>query len=57
MIRSWMAKLSLHTGFGHLVELAATAAYGEQYAKWDLAQLPLFPATYQFVVSDDVRST
>lgn len=42
-------------GFGHLVELAATAAYGEQYAKWDLAQLPLFPATYQFVVSDDKK--
>lgn len=42
-------------GFGHLVELAEPAAYGEQYAKWDLAQLPLFPATYQFVVSDDKK--
>lgn len=42
-------------GFGHLVALAAPAAYGEQYAKWDLAQLPLFPATYQYVVSDDKK--
>ncbi|KIU19768.1 type IA DNA topoisomerase [Weissella cibaria] len=42
-------------GFGHLVALADPSAYGEQYAKWDLAQLPLFPDEYQFVVPDDKK--
>jgi len=42
-------------GFGHLVALAEPGAYGEQYTKWDLAQLPLFPDQYQFVVPDDKK--
>ena len=29
--------------FGHLLELAAPAAYGEQYAKWKYADLPIVP--------------
>ena len=29
---------------GHLVELAQPEAYGEQYAKWRYADLPILPA-------------
>ena len=28
---------------GHLVELADASAYGEQYAKWSLSDLPMLP--------------
>ena len=28
---------------GHLVELADASAYGENYAKWALADLPILP--------------
>ena len=32
--------------FGHLLELAAPDAYGEQYAKWRYADLPIVPQTW-----------
>ncbi len=28
---------------GHLVELAPPSAYGEQYVKWNIADLPILP--------------
>ena len=36
---------------GHLVELAPPSAYGEQYVKWNLADLPILPQKWQYLVS------
>jgi DNA topoisomerase-3 len=37
--------------FGHLLELAALDAYGEQYAKWRYADLPIVPQDWKYTVS------
>ena len=37
---------------GHLVELAAPAAYDEKYAKWRTDDLPILPAPWQYVVTE-----
>ena len=36
---------------GHLVELAPPSAYGEQYVKWNIADLPILPQRWQYLVS------
>jgi hypothetical protein len=33
--------------FGHLVELAAPAAYGEQYRRWSYETLPIIPEKWR----------
>ena len=33
---------------GHLVELAPPNAYGEQYVKWSIADLPILPQKWQY---------
>lgn len=41
--------------FGHLVELEDAEAYGEQYAKWDIGTLPIFPAEFKYRIKPDAR--
>ena len=38
---------------GHLVELANADVYNERYKKWNIADLPIIPQDWQFVVSAD----
>lgn len=38
---------------GHLVELAQPEAYGEQFAKWNYADLPILPEHWKYEVSRD----
>lgn len=33
---------------GHLVELALPNAYGEQYVKWNIADLPILPEKWKY---------
>ena len=40
---------------GHLVELAPPSAYGEQYVKWNIADLPILPAKWQYLVSASTK--
>ena len=40
---------------GHLVELAPPSAYGEQYVKWNIADLPILPEHWQMVVGKDKK--
>ncbi len=42
-------------GFGHLVELAPPGHYEDKWGKWNLANLPVFPAKYDFVVPKDKK--
>jgi DNA topoisomerase-3 len=44
-IMSWCA--------GHLLELAAPDAYGEQYAKWRYEDLPIVPAEWKHIAAKD----
>jgi DNA topoisomerase-3 len=37
--------------FGHLVELAPPAAYGEKYKRWDRSALPILPETWKYSAS------
>ena len=39
--------------YGHLAELAVPAAYGEQYAKWRMEDLPILPETFRFTLRPD----
>jgi DNA topoisomerase-3 len=39
--------------FGHLLELAAPDAYGEQYKKWSYADLPIIPRKWLHVPAKD----
>ena len=39
--------------FGHLVELAAADAYGEQYKRWSRDVLPILPERWQYTSSKD----
>ena len=41
---------------GHLVELAQPERYGEQWAKWTYASLPILPQEWQYVIKDDTKS-
>ncbi|MDL2238101.1 DNA topoisomerase 3 [Christensenellaceae bacterium OttesenSCG-928-K19] len=38
--------------FGHLVELARPAAYGEQYKRWAYDTLPILPDAWKYTPSD-----
>lgn len=40
---------------GHLVELADASAYGEQYAKWTLSDLPILPQKWKYTVSPGTK--
>jgi len=40
-------------GYGHLVELNDPANYTQDWKKWQITTLPIFPETYQFNVSKD----
>lgn len=40
---------------GHLVELAPPSAYGEQYVKWNIADLPILPEKWQYLVSSSTK--
>ena len=40
---------------GHLVELAPPSAYGEQYVKWNIADLPILPEKWQHLVSASTK--
>lgn len=40
---------------GHLVELAAPAAYDEKYAKWRRDDLPILPATWQYAITEATK--
>lgn len=42
-------------GFGHLVELAAPGDYKEDWEKWSLNNLPVFPENFKFVVAEDKK--
>lgn len=39
-------------GIGHLLELQPPAFYDEKYKKWDLKNLPIFPSSFTYKVSD-----
>ena len=40
---------------GHLVELAPPSAYGEQYVRWNIADLPILPEKWQYLVSASTK--
>ena len=40
---------------GHLVELAPPNAYGGQYVKWSIADLPILPEKWQYLVSTSTK--
>ena len=40
---------------GHLVELAQPEAYDAKYSKWAYADLPIFPADWQYEVSSGTK--
>ncbi|EAD5712089.1 type IA DNA topoisomerase [Listeria monocytogenes] len=42
-------------GFGHLVELCLPGDYGEEYNKWSLANLPIFPEMKYRVAKDKIE--
>lgn len=42
--------------FGHLIELAAPAAYGKQYKRWSLSSLPILPEKWKHIVSDGKKN-
>ena len=40
---------------GHLVELAPPNIYDEKYVKWSVADLPILPEKWQYLVSDSTK--
>jgi len=40
-------------GYGHLVQLNDPANYTQDWKKWQITTLPIFPESYQFYVSKD----
>ena len=40
---------------GHLVELAPPSTYDEKYVKWDVADLPILPQRWQYLVSASTK--
>ena len=47
------ANLIVSWCIGHLVELANADVYDERYKKWNIADLPIIPQEWQFIVSAD----
>lgn len=48
-------KVYLTWGYGHLVSLVEPGKYKEEWEKWDLKDLPLFPDKFKFEVSSDKK--
>ena len=42
-------------GIGHLVELAPPSTYDEKYVKWNVADLPILPQRWQYLVSASTK--
>lgn len=42
-------------GIGHLVELKMPGEYKDEWKKWKLSNLPIFPERYEFKVSEDKK--
>ena len=40
---------------GHLVELAPPNVYDAKYVKWSIADLPILPQPWQFIVPDEKK--
>ena len=40
---------------GHLAELSDASAYNADYARWNMKDLPIIPASYRFTVAPDKR--
>lgn len=40
---------------GHLVELAPSNVYDEKYVKWSIADLPILPQKWQYLVSTSTK--
>ena len=40
---------------GHLVELAPPNVYDEKYVKWSIADLPILPQKWQYLVSASTK--
>ena len=40
---------------GHLVELAPPNVYDEKYVKWSVADLPILPQPWQFIVPNEKK--
>lgn len=38
---------------GHLVSLANADMYDEKFKKWDIADLPIIPEEWQFIIAED----
>lgn len=38
---------------GHLVSLANADMYDEKFKKWDIADLPIIPDEWQFIIAED----
>ena len=38
--------------YGHLIELAAPGAYGEEFKRWSCAALPILPETWKYAASE-----
>lgn len=41
--------------FGHLVELAPPNVYDAKYVKWSIADLPILPQKWQYLVSASTK--
>ncbi|TFJ93105.1 type IA DNA topoisomerase [Lentibacillus salicampi] len=51
--RFFQSKTYITWGVGHLVELVSPDAYSDSWKQWRLDNLPIFPKTFQFQVSED----
>lgn len=49
-------KAVLIHGQGHLVQLAPSKAYGEQFEKWDINKYPCIPDTFILQIKEDTKT-
>lgn len=49
-------EVTITYGFGHLVDMVPPGAYDERWAKWSLANLPIFPDTFRYEVPKDKQA-
>ena len=50
-----IAKKATTIAIGHLVELAPPSTYDEKYVKWNVADLPILPQRWQYLVSASTK--
>ena len=50
-----IAVIQLVRRIGHLVELAPADAYNPRYSKWNYADLPILPESWQYQVLPDTK--